>query len=647
MPLETKVLYEFGGFRLDPSQRLLVREGKPVSLTPKGFELLLVLIQNGGRLLTKDELMSRVWKDSFVEEANLTVNISAVRKALGDTQDGQEFIETVPKHGYRFVGTVKEVEDPVPAKAAKVVAIRPPLEESAAGAPPASSPPAVISGKKRSFPAITGIAVAVLLALIAAAGYWIYRQRSERSQTPEGTSRRLAILPFQNLRHDPDSDFLGYSLADAVITELGYVQSLRVRPSYAIARYRSQNTDISKVAADLNVDTLLTGNFIRDGDDLRITCQLLDASSQNIIWKGAFDLKYDKLLKVQDTVSQEIIGALELHLSPSEAARIRNDAPVNPVAYEYYLRGLDFYGRHNFPQAIVMLEKSRDVDPNYALTWAYLGASYTSDAAFELGGREQYRKAQAAYERALRIQPAQIEARMFLANLLVDNGKVEQAVPLLLDALHTNPNRADIHWELGYAYRFGGMLPQSVAECELARQLDPTVKANGAALNTYLYLGEYEKFLRSLPNDNDTAFLVFYRGFGEFYLKQWELAARDFDRANALDPTLYTQIGKALGASIAHRESEGIAILKELEKTIAERGVGDAEATYKMAQAYAVLGDRQSSLRVFADSIEHGFFAYPYFVRDPLLDNIRHESEFERLLKLAQQRHEAFKRAFF
>src|SRR5262249_39241816 len=111
-------------FRLDPGQRLLMREGKPVPLTPKGFELLLIFIQNGGRLLTKDELMTRLWKDSFVEEANLTVNISSLRKALGDTQDGQEFIETVPKHGYRFIGEVTEIEDSGPEKPAKVVSIR-------------------------------------------------------------------------------------------------------------------------------------------------------------------------------------------------------------------------------------------------------------------------------------------------------------------------------------------------------------------------------------------------------------------------------------------------------------------------------------------------------------------------------------------
>ena len=214
---------------------------------------------------------------------------------------------------------------------------------------------------------------------------------------------------------------------------------------------------------------------------------------------------------------------------------------MNPLAYEYFLQGLDFHGQHKFPLAIKMFQKSTEIDPNYAPAWAYLGASYNSDAAFELGGREQYRRAEAAYERALALRPNLLDAQMFLANLLVDTGKVEQAVPLLRDALKTNANNAAAHWELGYAYRFAGMLDESVAECERARQLDPLVKANGSVLNTYLYLGQYQKFLESLPVD-DSSFILFYRGFGEFHEKNFDRAAKDFDRAYELDPTLYAGI---------------------------------------------------------------------------------------------------------
>lgn len=154
-----------------------------------------------------------------------------------------------------------------------------------------------------------------------------------------------------------------------------------------------------------------------------------------------------------------------------------------------------------------------------------------------------------------------LDAQIFLANLLVDTGKVEQAVPLLPDALKTNGNYAPAHWELGYAYRFAGMLNESVSECEQARQLDPFVKGNGSVLNTYLYLGQYRKFLDSLPVD-DSSFILFYRGFGEFHEREFDQTSKDFDRAYQLDPTLYTGIGKALSDSIQRRKEDGLDLLR-------------------------------------------------------------------------------------
>jgi DNA-binding winged helix-turn-helix (wHTH) protein/TolB-like protein len=641
-----------------------------VSLTPRNFDLLVFLVEHSGRLVSKDQIFEAVWHGSFVEEANLTVSIANLRKTLGERPGGLPYIETVPKKGYRFAAPVREVsslDDGVaqptpdldktvitPAESLQsnghsprsvVALVQPTLE---IGNPKsADTIPSVAVREKPSISRI--VLVSLLLAVCASAGLgsYLYLRKHRATHTPP-VPRSLAILPFQNLRHDPNDDFLGFSLADAVITKLAYVSTLTVRPSAAVQKYRDQVIDIPKVASELNVDTLLTGNFIRDGDDLRITYQLVDAKTDKMIDRGMVDLKYDKLLTVQDNVAQQIIKGLELNLSPSEAERLKSDAPINPSAYEFYLRGIDLYSRHDFPLAIKMLEQSVALDSNYALTWAYLGASYTSDAAFEFGGREQYRKAQAAYERALKLQPAQLEASIFLANLLIDTGKVEQAVPLLRDALQTNPNHAAVHWELGYAYRFAGMLPESVAECERARQIDPLVrKSNGAVLNTYLYLGEYEKFLRSLPDVSDSAFVVFYRGFGEFYLQNWELSAKDLNHAYELDDTLYTEIGKALSDSIAHKNPEGLGMLRKAENKIQQRGVGDPEATYKIAQAYAMLGDKESALRMLGYSIDNGFFSYPYFQTDPLLDTLRQEPRFARLMNTARTRHEAFRGAFF
>jgi TolB-like protein/tetratricopeptide (TPR) repeat protein len=502
---------------------------------------------------------------------------------------------------------------------------------------------------RRAFFSLAKWLVTPLLILVVALFGILYAGLFRKS---EGTGtqtrpRSLAILPFRNLRQDPSLDYLGFSLADSVITKLRSVSALTVRPSSVVDVYRNQNVDLRKIGEQLNVDTLLIGGFIKDGDDLRITTQLIDLKPNRIIWRDSIDVKYDKLLTVQDRVSQEIVKGLELNLSQTEAQNLVPGHPVNSLAYEYYLRGIDLYSLNDFPAAIAVLEKSTSIDPNYAAAWAHLGKAYTTSASLRLGGREQYDKAQAAYEKAIALDPHMVEPRIFMANMLTDTGRVEQAVPLLRTVLQTSPNNAELHWELGYAYRFAGMLQESVAECEKARQIDPDVKINSSALNSYLYLGEFDKFLQSLP-EKDSAYILFYRGLGEYYLNHTEQAAQTFDRAYTLEPSLLpARVGKALSYSIAGRHAAALQLLRQTEDEVEERGVSDAESMYKIAQAWAVLGDKSAALHALSHTIEGGFFCYACLVTDPLLASIRNESEFRRLSEEARQRHERFSAHFF
>jgi TolB-like protein/Flp pilus assembly protein TadD len=485
--------------------------------------------------------------------------------------------------------------------------------------------------------------IALLLIALFGVGYWFMKRTRV---TPNGP-RRLAVLPFRNLNGDPQTEFLGFSLANEIITKLDYVNALTVRPSSSIDKYRDKAVDPQHVAADLNVDTLLTGTFIRDGDDLRITAQLVDVKPDKILWSEAVDLKYDKLLTVQDRVAQQIIKELELNLSPTEAANLKPEKPINNAAYEDYLRGVDYYSLNDFPAAIDVLEKATALEPNYAPAWAQLGRAYTTNGSLQFGGSEQYGKAQAAYEKAIALNPSLVEPRIYLANLLTDTGKVEQAVPLLRSVLKDSPNNAEAHWELGYAYRFAGMLKESVAECEKARENNRQVKISSSAINGYLYLGEYEKFLDSLPN-NGSAYILFYRGFTEFYLNNREQAAKDFDQAYAKNSSMLpTNVGRALSYSIAHENGRGLKLLQQTEDKIEERGVSDPELIYKVAQAYVVLGDKMAALHMLRHSIGGGFFCYPYFVRDPLLQSLRGEPEFQELMQQAMHRHDQFKATFF
>jgi DNA-binding winged helix-turn-helix (wHTH) protein/TolB-like protein len=641
MPPTLPSVVRFANFEVDLRAGELRRDGSKVRLQEQPFLLLTVLLESAGEVVTREDLRKRLWSaDTFVDfDHRLAVAVSKLRDALLDSAEKPEFVETVGRRGYRFLGQLEIIDSSVVG--IDQIPPAPPAPSEDAELPTLTAPK---NTRSRATKLVLLLSAALIICLSVTALPRFLRTRSGKQ--PPSVPRSLAILPLQNRGQDASSDFLGLSLADVLITKLAYVNSLSVRPSATIEKYRGMTIDLQKVAGDLKVDTLLTGSFIRDGDNLRITYQLVDARTEKILGQGVIDLKYDNLLAVQDKVTSQLISELQLNLSPVETEHLKPEASVSPLAYQYFLQALDLYGQHKFPLAIQMFEKTTEIDPNYAPAWAYLGASYNSDAAFELGGREQYRRAQVAYERALAIQPTLLDAQIFLANLLIDTGKVEQAVPLLRNALKTNGNYAAAHWELGYAYRFAGTLDESVAECERARQLAPFVKGNGSALNTYLYLGEYQKFLESLPVD-DSSFTLFYRGFGEFHEKQFNQAAVDFDRAYQLDSTLYTGIGKALSDSIHHRAEEGLQLLSGLEKTMTDRGVGDPEATYKIAEAYAVLADKRSALRALRTSVESGFFSYPYIEKDPLLNDLHSEREFTQILNAARQRHEAFKNSLF
>lgn len=669
-----KRFYEFGPFRLDPEERTLWREGDPVPLTDKAFETLLVLVEGGGRVVGKDELMGKVWPDSYVEENNLSQQVSYLRKKLGEAESGVGYIETVPKRGYRFVVAPREVEgegaglfvrESIRARApaeeeetddeadassfeqAKIIPARlPDASSQSAPSDAGLSDAQALKGRRATGRRVRALVLACAVVALAALAYVVYSKRAARHSASAGP-RTLAILPFRNLKPDAETDFLGFSLADAIITKLDYVSTIIVRPSSYVDKFRNQAIDPKAVAADLNVNTLLTGSYVREGDDLRISAQLVDVEQNEILWRDQLDLKYEKLPTVQDRVARRVIEGLRLKLSPAEAQRLVLDAPHDPLAYEYYLRGVDLYSANEFTLAVEMFKKSVALDPNYSLAWAHLGTAYTAEASFSFGGREDYRNALEAYERALALNPEQIEARIFQANLFTDTNRVAQSVPVLREVLQTNPNYALAHWELGYAYRFAGMLEESIAECELARSLDPQVKLHSSALNAYLYSGQYEKFLQSLPPGEDAAFILFYRGLARLYLKDDARAAADFDRAYELDPSLYTQIGKALSYSVAGDRRKGLELLSGTEKKMDERGVSDAEAMYKIAQAYAVLGDRPAALRMLRRSIEGGFFCYPYLRDDPLLDAVRGEPAYAALLDSARKSHEDFRSRFF
>ena len=638
MSLQCQPFYEFGPYSLEPAERLLLRSGKSIPLPPKAFDALLLLVQNRGHVLSKDQLMSRLWPNTFVEENNLTQHISMLRRALGEGPGETDYIETVPKLGYRFVMPVREISgngdtDMLLQRHTRThIVIHEQEEEDFTDAG---------WWRHKSATARKWIVVSAGAAALAIAGFILLR--SSRISFQPSQPRTLAVLPFRDLKPDKESQFIGYSLADAIINRLGYVSEIVVRPSSYMVKYREGDVDPRVVAKELHVQTVLMGNYIREGDRLRVSTELVDVASSEVLWHETLDLHYEQLMTVQDQVAENVISGLRLRILPQEAQQLKQSVPNNPLAYEYFLRAEEGSVPSDYHLSMQLYEKSVALDPEYAPAWAKLAQVYGAYAAWQGGGPDYMAKSRAAFDKALQLDPNEPHVRTYLAIQMMERGELDQGVLTLREELRRNPNDPQARWWLTEAYLYGGMLTESIAEGERALQLDPLV-SRGSTFNSYLYTGDYGKFLSSLPVEVG-ARTTFYRGLCFLYMRDLSRAGGEFERALALDPSLlHAKYGKAFLYAIQQNPAEGVQYLKEVEQ---ETPTDDGEMLYKIGQAYAMLGDKPSALHSLRGAIDHNFYCHACFIRDPLLGSIRGEGEYSELLQHALDLHEGFRQRYF
>lgn len=289
-------LYEFGAFRLDTQQRRLLRNGEPVPLPPKVYDTLLVLVENSGRTIDKEALMKAVWPDIFVEEANLTVNISALKKALGESMSEHRYIETVPRRGYRFVPTVTEVKnetaDPLveePSPASLFIKEQDRAKTGKENLRDGERDSLILGVSLRVLRGwrlhlwVLGVSALLVGMSVIAYQFWIKRA------TPDLKVRSIAVLPFKPLSTDRRAEPLEMGMCDALITRLGGLNQLLVRPTSSVVRYNKPGQDPLAAGRELGVDALLDGYLQRSGDKIRVTAQLLSITDGKHLWSGQFN----------------------------------------------------------------------------------------------------------------------------------------------------------------------------------------------------------------------------------------------------------------------------------------------------------------------------------------------------------------------
>ena len=527
---------------------------------------------------------------------------------------------------------------------------RRPATEDLANALEAAARPWSIGGQARRVAAAAAV-LAVVVGGFAASRAWLMstgREPSAEARTPPVSPQALAVLPFIDLKPASDTSYLSFSLADALITHLSRLGALDVRAASAIYKYRGAATTPRQVAEELRVGRVITGTYVGEGDSLRVTTEMVDAVNDVLLYKEAFEVSHQRLAAVADQVARHVVEALHMSVSPRENAAWQADVSRDPVAYELFLRGRDDYEATRRDSGVAFFERAVAIEPTFARAWAYLGSAHAVNASLRFGGRTDYDRSRRALETALRLDPSDIVPRLAMANVLIESNRVEDAVPLVRGVMEETPRSADALWELAYAYRFAGLLDESVSAGERATAMDPFVLGGGNIPLAHVYKGEYQRFLDGFRLDSQSAYQQFYTGLAIYYLKRFPEAARVFDHAYSLDQSmLHTRVGKALSVMIGGDRNAAAHVLRLTELESIERQVSDAEALFRIAEAYAVLGDTGGALRVLRRSIEGGFFCYPYFARDPLLESIRSVPEFQSLLERSRERHEAFRRRFF
>jgi eukaryotic-like serine/threonine-protein kinase len=457
----------------------------------------------------------------------------------------------------------------------------------------------------------------------------------------KGEIKKLAVLPFSNILDDPKTNFLGFALADQVIGSMAYSKSLLVRPSSTIRKYQNEIIDIQKAGSELNVNFILTGNYLKEEDIIRLNIELVELESEKMLWRESIQIKYSNVFELQDIVSQKVVDGLNLQFSEEERKHMNPGTPQNSVAYEFYLRAL------SYPQtvegtklAIEMLNNSVRLDPDFPLSYLELGSRYNQLSQVGEGSVDAAGKAEEALKKALSLKNDLLPALAYLGLIYTDIGRHEEAHSLLTKALIINPNDSWLHFALAYHYRYIGFLEESEKEIETALSIDPKNPRFRSSIITYMYLGKYDYALGNFNLDMESPFVLNFMG---------EISFRKGDNSSALkyfekSASIKEEVGEFYFASSFIEFINGnknkaaeFNLKRELKNPV------DGEIWYEIARVYGLLNKKDDCYRALKKSIEMGFISYPAMERDSFLDTVRQDEDIQNILSTAKMKHEELK----
>lgn len=463
-------LYEFGPFRLDPQERLLVRDGQPLSVTPKAFDTLVFLIENNGHLIAKNTLMQAIWPDTFVEEVNLSQNVSLLRKVLGDTPQEQRYIQTVAGRGYRFCAEVRSIEAEETGGTSESVIVESHTQSR------------LVIEESHIWDRRVMAVMVLLLAVAAGAGVYQVWSHYHSSRAPgrNGSPIMLAVLPLENLIPDGEQDYFSDGLTQELTTELGRLDSrqLGVVARTSVLRYKHSSEAVKQIADELGVQYLLEGSVGQESSKLLISLKLISAPSGARLWANTYELPKEDVRQMEAEIVRAVAGQVGLKLTAQEKSLLDSREAVNPQSYDAYLRGRYFWEKRDaegYRQALQAFRTAVQEDSSNAPGYAGLADTYLL-----LGGygvmpqQEAVPLAEMAARQALQIDPTLAEAHTALGKI-AENYRWDWATAdtEYQRALKLDPNYAlGHHWYAEYLASVG-RLPEAIGEMRRAEELDP------------------------------------------------------------------------------------------------------------------------------------------------------------------------------
>jgi len=625
-------IFEFDSFRVDTLRRVLLHDDEKIRLPSKAFEILLVLLEAEGRLVEKDELMRRVWPDSVVEENNLTVNISALRKALAESPGEHKYVVTIPGRGYQFVAKVQQNHESIPIQ--RNVESAAPQETVGIGSiPVAQSRIWQVRKTRLAF----WFVVATLIAASAMI-FYVYYSRN-RAANSQASITSIAVLPFANETGDPNTEYLSDGIAETLINRLSQLPGLKVIARSSTFKYKGTRSDPKAIADELGVQAILIGRVTQRGENLSIITELVNASDKTQIWGEQYDRKMSDLVAIQRDISREIIGNLKLKVSPG-AKETEDRYTENNEAYQLYLKGRFYWNKRTIEaldKAIEYFKQAIEKDPGFALAYVGLADSYVVPAN-RLAPRESMPKAKEAALKALEINERLAEAHATLGRALASyDWDWPAAEKEFKRAVELNPNYAVAHQWYGGYLGVMGRPEEAISERRLAVELEPlSLIINFELGSAYYFSHDYdraiEQFQRTLELDRNfppaTNFLPAVYEQKRMYAE----ALSGFRKARSI--ALESERSLATGGlghlcAVTGKRSEALKLADEL-KQLSTREYVPATS---IALIYAGLGDKNQAFEWLERAYDQHAFQLQWITLEPRFDNLRSDARFQDLLK--------------